>query len=140
TVHVDIANGCNTNCVTCWDHSPFLTQPRDLAWKREKKILDDFKALAGDAAALGATALIISGQGEPFTNPDAYEMLAHAKSLGLHVTFISNVLHLDPDRVVALGLDDLLASVNGACEKSYLDFHPNLRTRDWHLLKEKLAR
>ncbi|MBI3725198.1 radical SAM protein [bacterium] len=140
TVHVDIANGCNTNCVTCWDHSPFLTNPRDLAWKKEKKVLEDFKRLVDDAAELGAEALIISGQGEPFVNPDAYAMLEHAKSRGLHVTFISNVLLLDPDRVVALGLDDLLASVNGSDERSYLEFHPNLGPRDWNVVREKLAR
>lgn len=140
TVHIDIANGCNTNCVTCWDHSPFLTNPRDLAWRRQRRTLAEFQEVADDAADLGAEALIISGQGEPFTNPDACDMLAHAKKRGLHVTFISNVLLLDPDRVVALGLDDLLASVNGADEASWLAFHPNQRPRDWQILLEKLAR
>ena len=24
TIHLDITNGCNTNCITCWDHSPLL--------------------------------------------------------------------------------------------------------------------
>jgi MoaA/NifB/PqqE/SkfB family radical SAM enzyme len=140
TVHIDIANGCNTNCVTCWDHSPFLREPRTLEWRRARRSLEECARIIDDVAALGAEALILSGQGEPFTNPDAHEILAHAKKRGLHVTFISNVLLLDPDRVVKLGLDDLLASVNGADEKSYLAFHPNLKPRDWQVLREKLAR
>ena len=27
TVHLDITNSCNTDCVTCWDHSPHLLAP-----------------------------------------------------------------------------------------------------------------
>lgn len=140
TVHIDLANGCNTNCVTCWDHSPFLKEARTLEWRRARRTLDEFTRIVDDVTALGAEALILSGQGEPFTNPEAHEMLAHAKARGLHVTFISNVLLLDPDRVVGLGLDDLLASVNGADEASYLAFHPNLKARDWRVLLDKLAR
>src|SRR5690606_8183425 len=24
TVHIDVTNACNVDCVTCWDHSPHL--------------------------------------------------------------------------------------------------------------------
>src|SRR5690606_444911 len=27
TIHLDVTNACNTDCVTCWDHSPHLQQP-----------------------------------------------------------------------------------------------------------------
>ena len=33
TVHLDVTNGCNTNCITCWDHSPLLTIGRTTAWQ-----------------------------------------------------------------------------------------------------------
>ena len=36
TVHIDVSNGCNTDCVTCWDHSPLLDVPMPTAWKRRR--------------------------------------------------------------------------------------------------------
>ena len=137
TVHFDLANGCNTNCVTCWDHSPLLDAPRSAEWKRMKVDRATFERVADDLAAMNSVeAVILSGMGDPFVNPDIYEFIAIAKARGWRVTVLTNALLADPARVLALETDMLLISVNGVTPASYTAFHPNLTERDFqHLLK-----
>lgn len=136
TVHVDLANGCNTNCVTCWDHSPLLNEARTSAWKRKRVTFDDFRALAEDLASMNSIeALILSGMGDPFVNPDIYRIVELSKHHGWHVTLLTNALLADPSRLLELDVDMMLISVNGVSPESYTAFHPNLAPRDFeHLL------
>ena len=136
TVHVDLANGCNTNCVTCWDHSPLLDRARSSAWKRKRVALEDFSDLAADLAGMRSVeAVILSGMGDPFVNPDVYRMIEVSKRYGWHVTVLTNALLADPARLLALDVDMMLISVNGVSPESYTAFHPNLSARDFeHLL------
>ena len=136
TVHVDLANGCNTNCVTCWDHSPLLDEARASAWKRKRVSLEDFSLLAADLAGMNSVeAVILSGMGDPFVNPDVYGIIEVSKRYGWHVTVLTNALLADPERVLELGVDAMLISVNGVSPESYVAFHPNLSARDFaHLL------
>lgn len=137
TVHVDLANGCNTNCVTCWDHSPLLNEARSNAWKRKRVALEDFSALAADLAGMNSVeAVILSGMGDPFVNPDIYSIIEISKSYGWHVTVLTNALLADAKRVLDLDVDMMLISVNGVSPESYTAFHPNLSPRDFeHLLQ-----
>jgi len=136
TVHVDLANGCNTNCVTCWDHSPLLHEARSPAWKKQRVSFEDFSALAEDLARMNSVeALILSGMGDPFVNPDIYCMIEVSKRYGWHVTVLTNALLADAARLLDLDVDMMLISVNGVSPASYVAFHPNLSTRDFaHLL------
>ncbi|MDY0060383.1 MAG: radical SAM protein [Myxococcota bacterium] len=132
TVHVDLANRCNTTCVTCWHHSPLLrpehrpspaTLRQLLPWATYCRLLDDLQELGG------LEELILSGMGEPLLHPDAYQMLARAQQQGLAVTLITNLLAADLARLVPLaagGRLKLLVSVCGADEASWNLFH---RTR-----------
>ncbi|MFQ3639325.1 MAG: radical SAM protein [Chloracidobacterium sp.] len=141
TVHVDLANGCNTNCTTCWDHSPLLSQPRSVDWKRKLFSLERFRTLAADLAGLRSVeAVILSGMGDPFVNPAIYDIIAECKRQGWHVTVLTNALLADADRIAALGVDAMLVSVNGVSPASYVAFHPNLRPADFERLKALLAR
>ena len=137
TVHVDLANGCNTNCVTCWDHSPLLNEARSNAWKRKRVALEDFSALAADLAGMNSVeAVILSGMGDPFVNPDIYNIIEISKSYGWHVTVLTNALLADAERVLNLDVDMMLISINGVSPESYTAFHPNLSARDFeHLLQ-----
>jgi len=140
TVHVDLANGCNTNCTTCWDHSPLLRAPRSTAWKRAMMPFDAFRELADDLASMGSVeAVILSGMGDPFVNPDVYRIAEAAKAKGWHVTILTNALLADPRRVVDLDVDMLLVSVNGVTPRSYTAFHPNLTERDFARLEQLLG-
>jgi MoaA/NifB/PqqE/SkfB family radical SAM enzyme len=140
TVHVDLANGCNTNCTTCWDHSPLLDAPRTTAWKRAVMPFETFRDLAADLASMRSVeAVILSGMGDPFVNPDVYRVVEAAKGHGWHVTILTNALLADPVRVLALDVDMLLVSVNGVTPASYTAFHPNLTARDFDRLRDLLG-
>jgi len=136
TVHIDLANGCNTNCVTCWDHSPLLNEARSTAWKKKRVAFEDFYNLAADLAGMNSVeAVILSGMGDPFVNPDIYRMIEVSKQHGWHVTVLTNALLADARRVLALDVDMMLISVNGVSPQSYTAFHPNLSAKDFaHLL------
>jgi len=141
TVHIDVTNGCNTDCVTCWDHSPHLAAPPSAAWKRRRADPGAVRALFDDIATLGGLeAVIVSGMGEPFTHREIYEILADLKSRRLHVTVITNLLAADVQRVIDLGVDTLLLGIHGASEASYLAFHPSWQAMHWQRLHDGLAR
>jgi wyosine [tRNA(Phe)-imidazoG37] synthetase (radical SAM superfamily) len=139
TVHFDLANGCNTNCVTCWDHSPLLDAPRAAEWKRMRVDAETFRRTAADLAAMNSVeAVILSGMGDPFVNPDIYDFIAVSKAHGWHVTVLTNALLADAARVLELDTDMLLISVNGVSPRSYTAFHPNLKERDFRQLLKLL--
>lgn len=132
TIHVDLTNGCNTNCITCWDHSPLLEIPQTAAWKRQRVTASEVIALIDDAMTLtGLSAVIVSGMGEPFTHPEVYDILAALKQRGLHVTVITNLVAADPERIVSLGVDQLLIGIHGATEVAYRAFHPSFQGDEW---------
>ncbi len=145
TVHLDVTNACNTDCVTCWDHSPHLRVAQPIAWKRQRADVERLCALVDDIASLGGLrAVVVSGMGEPFTHPDIYALLAHLRARGLHITVITNLVAADLERVLAPGqpqplVDALLVGVQGASERSYLDFHPSFGPRHWQQLQAALA-
>jgi MoaA/NifB/PqqE/SkfB family radical SAM enzyme len=145
TLHIDVTNSCNTDCVTCWDHSPHLATPRPASWKRQRVDVDAVRALLDDVQTLDVPAarlqaVILSGMGEPFTHKDIYALIADVKRRGLHLTIITNLVAADVDRVVDLGVDSLLVGVQGASEGSYLAFHPSFLPAHWALLNRQLAR
>ena len=141
TVHLDITNSCNTDCVTCWDHSPHLLAPPPTAWKRQRADPAALATLLDDIGRLGGLeAVIVSGMGEPFTHPAVYEILADIKRRGLHLTVITNLVAAEVERVVELGVDSLLIGVQGASEASYLAFHPSFSAMHWARLQAAMTR
>ena len=125
SVHIDVTNTCNARCVTCWDHSPSLHVPRSAAWKSRRLPRSVFDALVDQLAALGSVrAVVLSGMGEPLTHPDIYDMIARIKAEGWHLTLISNLVAAQPERLVASGVDQVLAGVQGVTPDSYTAFHP----------------
>lgn len=125
SVHLDVTNRCNAACVTCWDHSPLLASPRPEAWKARRVSLAAFDDTVTQLAAMGSVRhVILSGMGEPLTHPDIYAMIARVKAEGWEVTLISNLVAADPDRLVASGVDQVLAGVQGATPDAYAAFHP----------------
>jgi len=141
TIHVDVTNGCNTNCITCWDHSPLLARPRPAAWKRRRVEPADVEALLDDVLGLGGLrAVILSGMGDPFVHPDIYRLIEAVKRRGLHLTIITNLMPADPERVLALDVDQLLIGIHAASEAAYRAFHPSFRADEWSRLHAALAR
>lgn len=141
TLHLDISNGCNTDCVTCWDHSPHLSAPRDAAWKAQRADLPALLRLVDDARRGGALrAVLVSGMGEPLTHPGAIPFLAGLAARGLHVTLLTNLLHERADELVAAGVDALLAGLHAASEPVYRAFHPSAPPGSFAAVRGRLAR
>ncbi len=139
TLHVDVTNGCNTDCITCWDHSPLLSAPREAAWKRRRADAGAVEALLDDVLALGGLeAVILSGMGEPFTHPDIDRLITAVKSRGLHLTIITNLIAADPLRVLDLGVDQLLVGIHAASAAAYRAFHPSFAGDEWERLLDAL--
>jgi len=135
SLHIDLTNGCNTNCVTCWDHSPLLSSARSTSWKRQRVERAQVEALVDDVITLGGLeAVIVSGMGEPFTHPEIYEILAALKARELHVTVISNLIPAEPARILALEIDQLLIGIHAATETAYRAFHPSFDRDEWSRL------
>ena len=109
TLHIDITNGCNTNCVTCWDHSPYLRIGRSGEWKRQRVSVTEVAEILDDAADLGGLrAVILSGMGEPFTHPQIYELIGEVKRRGLHLTIITNLVAADEEAFEVFAIDVVL--------------------------------
>ncbi len=124
-VHIDVINGCNAACVTCWDHSPHLETPRPAEWKRKRMSWEHFSALCDQLAALGSVrAVVLSGMGEPLIHPRIYDMIARVKAEGWHLTLLSNLVAADADRLASSGVDTILVGVQGVTPGSYTAFHP----------------
>lgn len=139
TVHVDITNGCNTNCITCWDHSPLLRVGRSSAWKRSRVEARAVEDLLDDLGELGGLrAVIVSGMGEPFTHPDVYRILEAVKARGLHLTVITNLVAADAARILSIGVDQLLIGIHAASEAAYRAFHPSFQSDEWQRLHRML--
>lgn len=124
-VHIDVTNTCNAACVTCWDHSPLLNEPRPASWKRKRMPAERFYALLDELAALGSVeAVVVSGMGEPLTHPDIYAMLAAVKRHKWKLTLMTNLVAADIDRLAPIGVDQVLVGVQGVTPATYMAFHP----------------
>ncbi|MBL8787489.1 MAG: radical SAM protein [Deltaproteobacteria bacterium] len=156
TVHFDLANACNTRCVTCWHHSPHLVEGHrpTAAWKKQVLPLARFAACLEDLAALGGLeSIILSGMGDPTLNDDLYAMVADASGRGLHVTIITNGLRLEVSRLMeAIGVTadgvgnvvpndrlDLLFSVCGVSEPAWQAFHAHPRPDGFQTMEARLG-
>jgi MoaA/NifB/PqqE/SkfB family radical SAM enzyme len=140
TLHLDITNTCNADCVTCWDHSPLLRDPPPASWKRQRMEVGRALAIVDDVVTLGGLeAVIVSGMGEPTTHPGFPDLVSGLKARGLHVTVITNGLALDQGVVLGRGVDQLLLGIHAASERTYLRFHPCLGPAHWEGLLRTLA-
>jgi len=140
TLHLDITNGCNTNCVTCWDHSPLLATPREPAWKGLRADTDALLATVSNAASLGRLSnVIVSGMGDPLTHPRVFELLSGLKAMKLNVTLITNLLAPGAGQLAATTVDTLLIGIHAADADGYQAFHPASPAGSWDRLMERLA-
>jgi len=134
TVHVDLINACNTRCVTCWDHSPWLRDPRSPTWKATQFPAETLPALLDEIQRLGGfESVILSGMGEPFLHPRIGDVVEAVKSRGLHLTVITNLI-AEAARTSAPLADDLLVGVHAATSETYQAFHPGWGLAQWERL------
>ena len=140
-VHIDVTNACNAACITCWDHSPLLSEPRPVSWKRRQFSLADFTRLVEGLDAMGSVeAVILSGMGEPLVHPDIYSMASMVKQRGWHLTMLTNLVAADIDTLIDCGVDQLLVGVHGVTPATYGAFHPGWDEKEFFVMCQYLRR
>lgn len=134
TLHVDLINACNFDCVFCWHYSPLRRTRVAPTWARTQLEAERAAVLIRDAAGLGTRRVLFSGGGEPLLHPAAYRLLAQCAELGMATTLISNLSVADVDRLRECGVGKVLANCSAASEAVYLATHPNQRPGTWEAL------
>jgi len=146
TFHLDLSNPCNTNCIFCGLHSPLLVEPQKQirgrrfteGWKTRRMEMDLFTELVADLAAIGTREdILFSGEGEPLTHPDIFEMMRQVRRLDLRLTLFSNGLLVDEraaDRFVELDLDLLYWSLSAASPATFARLQPARQTDEFPLM------
>jgi MoaA/NifB/PqqE/SkfB family radical SAM enzyme len=112
-IQVEVTSHCNALCVYC---------PRTIfkeSWENRHLSLETFKKLK---PVLSRTDLVhLQGWGEPFLNPEFFEIAAFAKRAGCKVGTTTNAMLLDEGtvrKVIESGLDILAFSLAGTTESN----------------------
>jgi wyosine [tRNA(Phe)-imidazoG37] synthetase (radical SAM superfamily) len=120
TMHVEPSVVCNLHCPF-----PACEELEEDPSRNDKQMSLELFQKVLDQAGPHLERLFFYNYGEPFVNPHAIEMIAHAKRVNPRLTVLTStngLLLLKGDRIerlVASGLDQLIVSVDGALPKSY---------------------
>jgi MoaA/NifB/PqqE/SkfB family radical SAM enzyme len=116
-VYVEITNQCNLSCSTCM-RNVWETDSGHMSVEMFEHILE------GASSFSPMPEIFIGGYGEPLSNPDCPAMLERAKSLGMHVSLITNGILLNEkilQQLIDMHLDMLWVSLDGASPECYAD-------------------
>jgi MoaA/NifB/PqqE/SkfB family radical SAM enzyme len=112
-IQVEVTSHCNALCVYC---------PRTVfkeSWQDQHLSLETFKKLE---PVLSRTELVhLQGWGEPFLNPEFFEIVAFANRAGCKVGTTTNAMLLNEEtirKVIESGLDILAFSLAGTTESN----------------------
>jgi radical SAM protein with 4Fe4S-binding SPASM domain len=112
-IQVEVSSFCNVSCLYC-PHTVLKNM-----WINNHLPLATFRKLL--PALTGVKLVYLQGWGEPFLNPDFFEMLKLAKNAGCMVGTSTNGMLLDDKmikRLVKLGLDVIAFSLAGIDENN----------------------
>jgi Fe-coproporphyrin III synthase len=90
---------CNLRCAHCYASSDGGQAPEEMSTDEARRVFDDL-------AAFGVPVLLLSG-GEPLVRADLFELIDHARSVGLRTVLSSNGTRIDEataDRLAGAGL------------------------------------
>lgn len=112
-LNLDTFNGCNLKCPFCPTGTSQLEREKArMSVARAKQVIDQCKEHVLE--------IRLYNWGEPFLNPDIFEIIRHARDAGLFTVINSNLSVNVPDlarKIVDSGLDRLQASVDGIDQK-----------------------
>ena len=114
-LQLEVTSACNLACAMCLvSYRPAINRAQGaMPMELFRRLVD---------GTPGLTRLTLQGLGEPLLQPHLLEMVAYAKARGIAVGFNSNAMLLTrerADRLVALGLDWLHVSLDGATAETY---------------------
>ncbi|RPJ40198.1 MAG: radical SAM protein [Chloroflexi bacterium] len=116
-LYIEPTNLCNLNCRTCVRN----------VWNEPMGYMSDAtfdRVISGLGGFSPPPSVFFGGLGEPLLHPKIIEMVTRAKALGAPVELITNGTLLTQgllERLVAIGLDTLWVSIDGARPESYAD-------------------
>ena len=113
-LNLDTFSGCNLKCPFCPTGTDQMERRRaHMPMARAKRMIDLVKDHALE--------IRLYNWGEPFLNPDIFEIIRYARDAGLFTVISSNLSVKVNDlarKVVDSGLDRLTASIDGIAQKS----------------------
>lgn len=101
-----ITEGCNLRCTTClW--SSAVAGPDECSLDQWKRFLEAFRDF-------GSHTVTLTG-GEPMTNPDCFEIMLHAREVGLKVVMLSNgtLITKENARLIGEYCNEVQVSIDG---------------------------
>jgi radical SAM protein with 4Fe4S-binding SPASM domain len=109
-LQLEVTSACNLSCAMCLvSYRPRVNRHAGaMSLELFRRVVD---------GTPGLTRLTLQGLGEPLLQPQLLDMVRYAKTRGIEVGFNSNAMLLTrarADRLVALGLDWLHVSLDGA--------------------------
>lgn len=108
-VQIDLTDRCNSHCLICWIHSPFLKQNEEINTKDlDFSILKQF---INEINKSGTKEIIFSGGGEPFLYSQIWEILEFTQKIGLTFRINTNFTLLNKEDLKRLLSFDKLASL-----------------------------
>lgn len=111
-MQVELTTYCNLDCKACM-RSKYVENSRHLGFAQFKDIVEQIRPMK----------ISLSGGGEPFMNPEVFDMISFAKSRGCSINTTTNCTLLNTEtceRIVKSGLDLLKISIDGATAETYL--------------------
>lgn len=136
-VQVDLTDRCNSSCLACWTHSPFIKSNKD-SNELEFGVL---KSFINEIAASGTKEIIFSGGGEPFACGFIWDALDLCEKLSILFRVNTNFTLLDKAGITRLvsfkKLESLTISVWAADSDMFSKMH-NREPQEFPKLKENI--
>jgi len=127
-IQIDVTTYCNLQCKMCYAKKIILPQENNkhLTFEQFKHIIDTIKPLSVNMAA----------NGEPFLNPQIFDMIKYANSKKIKTITSSNFILPKETikKIIPAGLDILKISIDGHNEELY----EKIRGKNFNLLIENI--
>ena len=131
---IEMSRYCQLRCPKCPTGLRLHSSPDGhLSWAAFEALLTRNGPLVS-----GIDTITFSSWGEPFLNPQWYEIITSATRRGIRTTLSTNLNHRARDfaaQVVDSGLSKMTVAIDGASEATYLRFR---RGGDWGLVMRNL--
>lgn len=149
TVHFDITNICNYDCIACWDRSPLIRDKEDLEHEDYLKKFLSYKQITNlidDLVELGGLRFIkFSGGGEPTMHPRFGDILTYLRKKDRYVeidinTNFSLMSEKLLQKIITQRVDLLTVSLWAASPETYAKTHPNQKETTFGKIVANLKR
>lgn len=141
-VELHLTNKCNSNCIVCWKHSQHLKH-KDNEYLRQELPYEVLIKLIQELSDMGVELIHLSGGGEPLLHPRFWEILSYIKRKGIACRLNTNFSLCnegDVEKILNLGLDELIVSLWAGSEGSYMRTHPNSPKETFARIERMLKR